>query len=216
MGKEFDLRNRLQLAELKAKAREEINLGAVEYEERKANEQGFTIIKKRTVNRAEFVQFIRENYEYLQKINYLTRAEKAFLLDLTIMAELYTNAIADSKTGQFCSVSQIARTLERDLSGTSDLINQLLEKSILYEFADAQEIKEYGRNVTFRPLFFNPEIVCCGDRNRINPVLTKLVMQYDRLERKKILLPWKLTLEPNAKYGMLKKRQRGKAKSSNL
>lgn len=213
MERTLELKNRLQLAELKARAREEINLDVVDREEKKANEKGFTIIKKRTVNRAEFVQFIRDNYEYLQKINYLTRAEKAFLLDLTILAELFTNAIADPKTGQFCSVSQIARTLERDLSGTSDLINQLLEKNIIYEFADAQEIKEYGRNVTFRPLFFNPEIVCCGDRNRINPVLAKLVMQYDRLERRKIHLPWKLTLEPNAKYGKLKKRKQGRSSS---
>ena len=205
-----ELRKRLRQAELRAKAREEINLELVDLQERKANERGFTIVKRRTVNRAEFVQIIRENYEYLQKIDYLTRAEKAFLLDLTIMAELYTNAIADPKTGQFCSVSHIARTLGRDLSGTSDLVNQLLQKSIIYEFVDAYEIKEHGRNVTERPLFFNPEVVCCGDRNKINPTLTKLVMNYDRLEKNRIFLPWKLTLEQNAKYGKLVKRKRKK------
>lgn len=203
-----NLQTSLSRAELNAKKREMIDLDMMDAQEAKANASGHTIIKKKLHNRAAFVQIIRENYEYLQEIKYLTRAEKAFLLDLTILAELHTNAIADTKTGQFCSVSYIARTLDRDLSGTSDLVNALIQKCVLFEFADIYEIKEHGRNVTERPLFFNPEIICCGDRNKINPTLAKLVIQFDRLERSKILLPWKLSLEPHASFGKLVKRKR--------
>lgn len=206
--KGYQLQLAMNQAELHARKRDEIDLEYMELQERKANEQGFTVIKKRTYNRAQFIQIIYENYDYLRTEKYLTRAEKAFILDLTVLTELYTNAIADKKTGHFYSISQIARKLERDLSGTSDLINQLIQKCIIYEFVDAFEIKEFGRNVTERPLFFNPEIVCCSDRNRINPTLTKLAIRFDRLERNKVFLPWKLMLEPNAKYGKLEERRK--------
>lgn len=194
----------------------EVNLDAIEREEKKANEQGYTIVKKRDKNKAGFVQIIQENYLYLLYKGYLTGAEMAFLSALSVYAELHTNAIVQKQwnsdgyfisTGQFCTVSYLAKELKRNKSNTSKLINSLLSKGVLYEFINAHELKEYGRVVSERPLFLNPEIVYCGDRNRINATLCRLVINADPFEKKKIKLPWKIWLKPEDETGKLYRRK---------
>lgn len=77
MDKIGALKQTLQQAELKAKRRTEIDLGKVNDEEAKANEQGFMIVRKRqrAVNQTRFSQTIDENIAYLCQTQYLTSAE---------------------------------------------------------------------------------------------------------------------------------------------
>ncbi|OZU89024.1 hypothetical protein CIL03_08380 [Virgibacillus indicus] len=82
-----------------------------------------------------------------------------------------------------------------------------MKKGMLFEFADIQEIKEFKRNVTQRPLFMNPEIIYAGDRNRINATLARLVMEFDKLERQKVYLEWKLWLKNGSEFGKLYRRK---------
>ncbi|MFS8580971.1 MAG: hypothetical protein LOD88_13225, partial [Novibacillus thermophilus] len=107
----------------------------------------------------------------------------------------------------FMSVSEIAECLNCTREHVSKIINKLIEKGIVYEFANTDEIREFGRPVTERPLFVNPEIVFCGERNRINPTLARLAMRYDKLEKKGVLLEWKVWLHSGKEYGKLVKRK---------
>jgi hypothetical protein len=105
------------------------------------------------------------------------------------------------------SVSEIGEYFGKSRSFTSEMINNLIGKGILYEFVNVDELKEFGRPVTERPLFVNPEIVLCGEKNRINPTLARLAMRYDKLEKKGILLEWKVWLHSGKEYGKLVKRK---------
>ncbi len=200
----------LEEAEKKAKERDfakNIDLVEVAKQEQLANDQGFGIYKLKEKNKAYFVQTIQENLEMIILNGYLSNAELGFLFSLFPMVQLHSNAIVKRDTGQFMTVSEIAKFLNRNRSGISTNIQSLLEKGILLEIVDAQEIKEYQRNVSKRPLFMNPELVYAGDRNKINATLAKLVFEFDKLERKKIMLPWKLFLKNGEEHAKLYSRK---------
>lgn len=184
-----------------------IDLDAVAKEERKANAIGYTLYKINPKNKASFVQIIKENLFQLVETKYLSNAELGFIFSLTPLIEMHTNALARPDNGQFFTITEIANFLGRDLSGTSKSINKLIEKGILYEFVDVNEIKKYRRLVSQRPIFMNPEIVYCGDRNKIDATLCRLVINADHLEKQGIKLEWKVWLQPNDKHGRLYRRK---------
>ncbi|MDU0330504.1 hypothetical protein RW092_09840 [Paenibacillus sp. 3LSP] len=210
MDKIGALKQTLQQAELKAKRRTEIDLGKVNDEEAKANEQGFMIVRKRqrAVNQTRFSQTIDENIAYLCQIQYLTSAEFSFIFTLAPMLKMNVNAIVDPTSGQYCSVSEIATYLKRSRQKTSEMISALIEKGIMYEFANVHELKIYGRHVTRRPFFLNPEIICCGDKNRLQSGIVQLMIHYNILERSGVKLPIKAIVEPHSQYGKLVKRKK--------
>lgn len=199
----MNLRKKLQEAEFKAKQRVDVNLDVVNREEAKANEQGYTIIKRKEHNRTPFSQNISENIEYLNEKKYLTGAENSFVFKLAPYLQVNTNALTDRKTGQFFSVSEIAKKLGISRTNASLTIDALLQKGILYEFVNVVELKLYGRTVTQRPFFMNPEIICCGDKSKLDAGIVDLMVHYNILEKKGVKLPIKAIRLPNAKYGKL-------------
>lgn len=202
------LNQTLRKAEINAMNREQnniVNLDVIAKEVQKANEQNVGIYIKERKNKAEFSMIIQENMWKLVTLDYLTNAEQALILALIPLIEMHSNAITDDK-GQYLTVSEIARLLDRSVHGTSNLINQLLRKGIIFEFVDANELREFKRPVSSRPFFFNPELVICGDRNKINATLSRLVINADVLEKKKIYLDWKLWIHPNDDFGTLYRR----------
>ncbi|GIP08254.1 hypothetical protein J1TS5_04240 [Paenibacillus macerans] len=215
-SKTLELRKSLNQAELHAKQREEINLNVVNQEELRANQRGFTIVKQKEVNRTKFSQTINENIAYLAQAQYLSSAEFSFVFTLSPMLRMGSNAIVNPKTDQYCSVSEIAEYLKRSRSKTSIMISSLIEKGIMYEFANIHEMKVYGRHVTMRPFFLNPEIICCGDKNKLESGIVQLMIHFNILEKSGVKLPIKAALKPHAKYGKLVTRktfldiQRGK------
>ncbi|MEI5943702.1 MarR family transcriptional regulator, partial [Bacillus albus] len=51
----------------------------------KANSRGMKLVPERKVkNKAKFVQIIQQNIQHLFEIDYLTNAEKVFLLDISM------------------------------------------------------------------------------------------------------------------------------------
>ncbi|WP_193065505.1 hypothetical protein [Oceanobacillus oncorhynchi] len=170
--------------------------------EQRAHAQGFGIYKINQKNKAVFTQTINDNLETLISSEHLTNAEYTFLFLLMPFVELHSNAIVNAD-GQFMSISQLAATLKRERTRTSKTVSQLLEKGIIFEFVNAQEIKKYKRNISQRPLFLNPEIIFRGDRNRVNATLTRLIMQFDILEAAGIKLKWKLYIRSGEEYGKL-------------
>ncbi|PRX40906.1 hypothetical protein CLV97_11098 [Planifilum fimeticola] len=206
----MDLKQAIKQTDYNARKRDlcsMVNLELVAAEERKANEQGFTIVKKRDTNKAGFVQSIKENIGILVQSRYLTNAELAFIYSLHPLIEIHSNAIVDPETGQFLTVSEIARRLNRNVKKTSTMINELINKGIIFEFVNAHELREFGRAVSERPFFMNPEIALCGDRNRINATLSRLVLVNDKFEKRKIFLSWKLWLHKGDEYGKLYRRK---------
>ncbi|MNW46809.1 hypothetical protein D3C74_241220 [compost metagenome] len=203
------LKQTFQQAELKAKRRIEIDLSTVNAEEAKANEQGFMIVRKRqrTVNQTRFSQTIDQNISYLCQAQYLTSAEFSFIFTLAPMLKMGVNAIINPLSGQYCSVSEIATFLKRSRQKTSEMISALIEKGIMYEFANVHELKIHGRHVTRRPFFLSPEILCCGDKNKLESGITQLMIHYNILEKTGIKLPIKAVVEPHGKYGKLVKRK---------
>ncbi|MDY7989804.1 hypothetical protein UY286_05220 [Paenibacillus polymyxa] len=209
MDKVMKLKQTLQRAELEAKRRLEIDLNAVNMEDAKANEQGFMIIRKKqkAANQTRFSQTIDLNISYLCQAQYLTSAEFSFIFTLAPMLKIGVNAIVDPQTGQYCSVSEIGTFLKRSRQKTSEMISDLIKKGIMYEFANVHELKIHGRHVTRRPFFLNPEILCCGDKNKLESGITQLMVHYNILEKAGIKLPIKAIVEPHGKYGKLVKRK---------
>lgn len=184
-----------------------IDLDIVNQIDQKAKNAGYSLIKTRGINRASFTQLIDDNWDLLTQKGYLTNQESGFMLDITPLIQFQTNAIADVETGQFLTVSCIAKYLKRDRSGVSRMINSLTEKGILFEFVDVEEIKKYKRNIHERPLFVNPELFYKGNRNRIDAALVTLVDHFDKLEKSKVLLAWKVFRKPNESFGQLYRRK---------
>lgn len=208
------LKKKMDEAELKAKQRDEqileenyIDLEAVNQVEEKANSLGYGLYKKRDKNYANFTQTINDNWDIVVRSNHLTASELTFLISIQSLIEFNVNAIADRETGQFMTISEIARYLNRNRSGVSTIIQSLIKKGILFEFVNVDEILEFNRNVSSRALFVNPELFYAGDRNKIDGTLTMLVSKYDKLEKNNILLEWKVWRKPGASFGKLYRRK---------
>ncbi len=187
----------------------QIDIDSIGRELNKARERGLKIIPFTAKNRAQFAQVIAPNMRYLTKKDYLTTAEMAFLFSISGYIEMHSNAIVsyeDNECGQYLRIADIGSLLNYSESQTSRLVNSLINKGVVYEYVDALTIKKYGRVVHERPLFLNPEIIFCGDRNRVNATLCRLVMNADHLEKSKVRLPWKLWLDKGCEYGRLYKR----------
>ena len=201
----MDMQTSLNVAELKAKKRElnqGIDLESVNKEAEKADRAGYILVKKKDKSTINFSRTINKNNDYLQSIEYLTNAEGNLLYRLMPLVELNSNAIVD-KDGQFMTITALAKYLKRDVSGLSVLINQLINKGILFEFVNVVELKMFNRSISQRPLFVNPEIILAGGDNKINATLSRLVLHNDLLEKNKIHLPIKVWINLNDKYGKL-------------
>lgn len=196
-------------AEERARKRDlerQINVDLLARELQKASEQNVKIVHITPKNPAGFVQVIAENLNYIIESEYLSTSELAFLMSVLGRVEMHSNAIVDAE-GRYMTVTALAESAKYSVRQARTLVSALLEKGIIYEFVDAQQLKRHGRVVEERPLYLNPEIIFCGDKNRINATLCRLAINADPLERRKILLPWKLWIEPSAEFGRLYRRK---------
>ncbi|MEN8649003.1 MarR family transcriptional regulator, partial [Bacillus toyonensis] len=90
----------LEQAEKKARLREIENSKILSEEEMyianelqaKASSRGMKLVPERKIkNKAKFVQIIQQNIQYLFEIDYLTNAEKVFLLDISMCVGFLSN-----------------------------------------------------------------------------------------------------------------------------
>lgn len=186
----------------------EKGLKIVDEIEKQADELGYMLIKKSGKNHSIFTQNISDNIEIIVRENYLTMNELGFLMSIQPLIEYQINAIMNKETNSFMTVSEIAKYLRRDRTGVSRTISSLLEKGILFEFVNVQEIKKFNRNVSSRTLFVNPELFYSGDRNKIDGTLATLVSEYDQLENNGIKLDWKVWKKSGRSFGRLYSRKR--------
>lgn len=186
----------------------EKNLEIIDEIEKQADELGYVLVKKSSKNHSIFTQNISDNIEIIVRENYLTMNELGFLMSIQPLIEYQINAIMNKETNSFMTVSEIAQYLKRDRTGVSRTISSLLEKGILFEFVNVQEIKKFNRNVSSRTLFVNPELFYSGDRNKIDGTLATLVSEYDQLENNGIKLDWKVWRKSGRSFGRLYSRKR--------
>lgn len=184
-----------------------IDLTPLKEIEKRAEDQGYMLIKKNDKNHATFTQNISDNIQIIVKHGYLTPHELAFLTSIQPLLEYQINAIMNKDTNKFMTISEIAKYLGRDRSGVSRNVSKLLEKGILFEFVNVQEIKQFKRNVSPRTLFVNPEIFYAGDRNKIDGTLATLVAENDQLEKNGIKLKWKVWRKQGNAFGRLYNRK---------
>jgi len=187
--------------------REKVNIHEVNKQEKVANSIGYGLYKIKDTNKAPFGQTISENIEMLRDHEYLTGADKAFLFDIEPLIEMHSNILVNKSTGEFMTVSDIARCLDKSVPHTSKIVNRLINKGVLFEMTNVQEIKQFGRSITKRPIFMNPEIMFKGNRNEINASLARLTMNLDPFEKQKIHLPWKVWMPLHAQSGKLYRRK---------
>ncbi|MBC6973913.1 MarR family transcriptional regulator [Bacillus sp. Xin] len=142
-------------------------------------EEYFIAKKKKPMNRVRFVQIIMDNYNYLSEIDYLTTAEKAFLMDLIPYVEFKTNILVEriSKENEFDSdsatPSYLARKLNRTRGKVSELMNRLMKKGLL-AVAETGTTTEDGRICTSRTWFVNPNIMCCSPKDGLDKATQKI------------------------------------------
>lgn len=205
-----NIKRSLDEAEKKARTRDfdnEIDVNTVNEIEEKANERGFGLYKKRVQNRANFTQVIYENLDVIVKSSYLSMNELGFLMSLQPLIEYQINAIMDKEKDTFMTVSAIAKYIGVSRVHASRIIQELLNKGILFEFVNVREIKKFNRNVSPRTLFVNPELFYAGDRNKIDATLATLVNEYDVLEDEGIKLRWKVYRKSGYTFGKLYNRR---------
>lgn len=163
--------------------------------------------KKKQNTKVAFAQIIQHNVQVLVENGYLTNAEKSFLIDVSGYLEFKTNCIVEKETKnkkidedimpKTASVTYVAKILKTSRVTISTLMNQLKEKGILAT-AETGMVTESGRVCTSRTWIMNPNIMFCGDKTDIDPLLQRIFK--DSLNNikdkngKKIKLPVKLFL----------------------
>lgn len=163
--------------------------------------------KKKQNSKVAFAQIIQHNVQVLVENEYLTNAEKSFLIDVSGYLEFKTNCIVEKETKnkkadedimpKTASVSYMSRILDCSRTTASNLMNDLKDKGVLAT-AETGMITETGRVCTSRTWIMNPNIMFCGDKTDIDPLLQRIFK--DSLKNitgkngKKIKLPVRLFL----------------------
>ncbi|MDG0062280.1 MULTISPECIES: MarR family transcriptional regulator [unclassified Priestia] len=135
--------------------------------------------RKKKTDGVKFVQIIMDNYNYLCKINYLSSAEKAFLMDLTPYLEFKTNIIVERSDDEeevdadSASPSYLAKVFSKNRGNISSLMNGLLAKGIL-AVAESGMTTDDGRVCTSRTWFVNPNIMCCSPKDGVDKATQKI------------------------------------------
>jgi hypothetical protein len=135
--------------------------------------------RKKKTDGVKFVQIIMDNYNYLCKINYLSSAEKAFLMDLTPYLEFKTNIIVERSDDEeevdadSASPSYLAKVFNKNRGNISSLMNGLLTKGIL-AVAESGMTTDDGRVCTSRTWFVNPNIMCCSPKDGVDKATQKI------------------------------------------
>ncbi|KAB3587663.1 MULTISPECIES: hypothetical protein [unclassified Mesobacillus] len=137
----------------------------------KANARGMKLVPdKKIKNNTHFVQIIQQNFRYLREQNYLTLAEKGFLLDISEFVGFLSNCIVDDITKKSpvpLNQSDLAKALGRGRNKISPLVNSLVDKGIIARAESGLE----DNNARAYALYINPNIMFSGSKDDVNETL---------------------------------------------
>ncbi|HDR4557473.1 hypothetical protein CN479_08505 [Bacillus thuringiensis] len=171
--------NNLEQAEKNARLRDMKNSKILSEEEMyianelqaKASSRGMKLVPERKIkNKAKFVQIIQQNIQYLFEIDYLTNAEKVFLLDISMCVGFLSNCLVsdiNSKEQIPLTQRELAKKIGRYETKVSPLVRKLIDKGIIARSESGVD----DNNVRAYALFINPHIMFSGNRDEVNPTL---------------------------------------------
>ncbi|ENQ3081196.1 MarR family transcriptional regulator [Bacillus cereus] len=137
----------------------------------KASSRGMKLVPERKVkNKAKFVQIIQQNIQYLFEIDYLTNAEKVFLLDISMCVGFLSNCLVsdiNSKEQIPLTQRELAKKIGRHETKVSPLVRKLIDKGLISRSESGVD----DNNVRAYALFINPHIMFSGNRDEVNPTL---------------------------------------------
>lgn len=137
----------------------------------KANSHGMKLVPERKIkNKAKFVQIIQQNIQYLFEIDYLTNAEKVFLLDISMCVGFLSNCLVsdiNSKEQIPLTQRELAKKIGRHETKVSPLVRKLIDKGIIARSESGVD----DNNVRAYALFINPHVMFSGNRDEVNPTL---------------------------------------------
>ncbi|MBD2794483.1 hypothetical protein [Xenorhabdus szentirmaii] len=128
--------------------------------------------------KVEFSQIIHPNMLFINKIKLLTSSEKVILLDLSPFLEVGSNVLIEKNIDTLnvdpdkinsASIEYLASEIGRPRQRLSPLMTSLKNKGIL-ACAESGFKDENGRVCTKRTWLINPNIICCGKKERIDKV----------------------------------------------
>jgi hypothetical protein len=185
------------------------DLALVSDQERKANQTRHTIVRIRDVNEAPFVQSLSENINTLRAKQILSSADELLMFKLSTLVSLRSNEIVIGDERHHTPTNgELAANLGYSERQFRNVARSLLEKGIIYQVVDAEEIKKYGQGIKERMLVMNPELFVASDKNRLEITLLRLHIMCEKLERTfKVLLPWKIWYAPGNDRGRLYRRE---------
>ncbi|MDF9506947.1 MarR family transcriptional regulator [Bacillus cereus] len=137
----------------------------------KASSRGMKLVPERKIkNKAKFVQIIQQNLQYLFEIDYLTNAEKVFLLNVSMCVGFLSNCLVNdinSKEQIPLTQRELAKKIGRHETKVSPLVRKLIDKGIIARSESGVD----NNNVRAYALFINPHIMFSGNRDEVNPTL---------------------------------------------
>ncbi len=137
----------------------------------KAGSRGMKLVPERKVkNKAKFVQIIQQNIQYLFEIDYLTNAEKVFLLDISMCVGFLSNCLVsdiNSKEQIPLTQRELSKKIGRHETKVSPLVRKLIDKGIIARSESGVD----DNNVRAYALFINPHVMFSGNRDEVNPTL---------------------------------------------
>ncbi|MBE5109083.1 MarR family transcriptional regulator [Bacillus thuringiensis] len=137
----------------------------------KVSSRGMKLVPEHKVkNKAKFVQIIQQNIQYLFEIDYLTNAEKVFLLDISMCVGFLSNCLVsdiNSKEQIPLTQRELAKKIGRHEMKVSPLVRKLIDKGIIARSESGVD----DNNVRAYALFINPHVMFSGNRDEVNPTL---------------------------------------------
>ncbi|GAB6611423.1 hypothetical protein bcgnr5379_59920 [Bacillus cereus] len=166
-------------------------------------------IKRKQNSRVAFAQIIQHNLQILVENDYLTGAEESFILKISGYLEFKTNCLIEKESknrksnevdleAKSATPSYIANVIGCSRTTASLIMNSLRAKGILAN-ADTGSVTNTGRVCTSRTWLMNPNIIICGEKHDIDPLLQRIfknsaLNNITTKDGKKIKLPVKLFL----------------------
>lgn len=140
--------------------------------------------KKHQNAKVAFAQIIQHNVQVLVENGYLTSAEESFILKLSGYLEFKTNCLIEKESknqkqneadlsAKSATPSYIAKIVGCTRTTASTMMNNLKKKGILAN-AETGMVTETGRVCTSRTWIMNPNIIFCGDKTDIDPLLQRI------------------------------------------
>ena len=180
------------------------NLAAVAVEDKKAKETRHIIVRLKDVNKAPFVQILSENIHALRAKQILSSADELMMHKLATLVSLRSNEIVIGDERHTPTNGELAAALGYSERQFRNVARSLLEKGIIYQVVDAEEIKKYGQGIKERMLIMNPELFVADDKNHLEITLLRLHFLCEKLERiYKVFLPWKVWYARGNNHGRL-------------